>query len=460
MAASAYRAVGCTCILMLLISLDVTIVNVALPTIQRGLTVPTGSIGWTVEAYAIPFATLMLSGGALSDRIGPARAFMSGILIFGLGSLVDAVAPDFLLLTLGRVVQGVGAAICMPSALAVLRASVPKEQLGRAVALWAFSGSIAISIGPILGGVLVQFSTWRSIFVINIPIVVLAVYLLLPAVRSGGQRAAVANRRTDAVGQTLYVASSGLLIGGLLLLNGPAGNSRWQVLLLVLAVIGFFAFYLSERRAADPVLPPSLLRNRVFQSAAIVGGSVNVVNFGLLFCLGLYYGGTHGFTALKSGLLFLPMMLGTGVSTMVVERIRRAMGDRTTVITGLVLELAGALLIGVRPDVAGWVSASTVFIGFGVGLVIPPITTGLLGAVEPNVSGVASGAFSSVRQLGSALGVAVLGLMVRGTGTAVRVDLRSISTVCASLLVIALATYLVSSVVRTRTTGQPGEHAR
>jgi DHA2 family methylenomycin A resistance protein-like MFS transporter len=289
---------------------------------------------------------------------------------------------------------------------------------------------------------------------------VLAVYLLLPAVRSGGQRAAVANRRTDAVGQTLYVASSGLLIGGLLLLNGPAGNSRWQVLLLVLAVIGFFAFYLSERRAADPVLPPSLLRNRVFQSAAIVGGSVNVVNFGLLFCLGLYYGGTHGFTALKSGLLFLPMMLGTGVSTMVVERIRRAMGDRTTVITGLVLELAGALLIGVRPDVAGWVSASTVFIGFGVGLVIPPITTGLLGAVEPNVSGVASGAFSSVRQLGSALGVAVLGLMVRGTGTAVRVDLRSISTVCASLLVIALATYLVSSVVRTRTTGQPGEHAR
>jgi MFS transporter, DHA2 family, methylenomycin A resistance protein len=187
------------------------------------------------------------------------------------------------------------------------------------------------------------------------------------------------------------------------------------------------------------------MKMRAFESAAIVGGSVNVVNFGLLFCLGLYYGGTHGYSALKSGVLFLPMMVCTGISTMVVERIRRALGDRATVITGLLLELAGAILIGDRPGSAAWVSASTSFIGLGVGLVVPPITTGLLRSVDPKVSGVASGAFSSIRQFGSALGVAVLGLMVHGGGSSVRVELRPISVVCGVLLVIALTTYTISS---------------
>jgi DHA2 family methylenomycin A resistance protein-like MFS transporter len=130
---------------------------------------------------------------------------------------------------------------------------------------------------------------------------------------------------------------------------------------------------------------------------------------------------------------------------MVVERIRRALGDRATVITGLLLELAGAILIGDRPDSAAWVSASTAFIGLGVGLVVPPITTGLLRSVDPKVSGVASGAFSSIRQFGSALGVAILGLMVHGSGNSVRVELRPISVVCGVLLVIALTTYTISS---------------
>ncbi|GLL06364.1 MFS transporter [Dactylosporangium matsuzakiense] len=457
MDATAKRAVAVTCILMFLTSLDVTIVNVALPAIRHGLDVSTGSLGWTVEAYAIPFATLMLSGGALTDRLGPARAFVTGIVVFGLGSLLCAVAPVFWLLAAGRLVQGVGAAVCMPSALAVLRSGVGLAHLGRAVALWAFSGSVAISMGPILGGTLVQYSSWRTIFVVNIPVVVAAVLLLLPALRAGGERPAAAGRTADATGQAVYVAGSGLLVGGLLLFNAESDSARWRmpVLLLVLGAAAFAAFYACERRAAHPVLPASLMRNPAFQSAAIVGGSVNVVNFGLLYCLGLYYGGQHGFTALKSGLLFLPMMLGTGVSTLVVERIRKVAGDRVTVLTGLALELAGAVLIGVRPESASWVSAATAGIGFGVGLVIPPITTGLLSAVEPGVSGVAGGAFSSIRQLGSALGVAVLGLLVSDAGGAVRVPLRPIGAVCAALLVVALVTYLVSSALRARARPEP-----
>lgn len=447
--ASAYRSIVSACTVMFLLSLDVTIVNVALPTIQRGLSVPTGSLGWTLVGYTTPFATLMLSAGALSDRFGSARVYLCGIVIFGVGSLIDAGAPHFPALLFGRVVQGVGAALSMPSAMAVLRSSVPAQRLGRAIALWIFSASAAISTGPVLGGVLVQFLTWRSIFVINIPIVVLASWLILPQVRNSRQRSPIPGQTVDVLGQTLYAVSSGLLIGGLILLRDRVGASRWQlpIILLVLSVGGLVAFFLSERRAGDPVLPASLMKSGVFQSAALVGASISVVNFGLVYCLGLYYGGAHRFTALRSGVLFLPMMVACGVSAAFVERIRRAIGDRATVTAGLAVQFAGTALICVRPDQVAWVSANAAFLGFGVGLAIPAITTGLLSAVDAKISGVASGALSSIRQLGSALGVAVLGLMVQGANTSVRVDLRPISAVCTVVLVLALAIYLAASAV-------------
>jgi DHA2 family methylenomycin A resistance protein-like MFS transporter len=443
----AYRVVAAACLVIFLISLDVTIVNVALPTIQAKLAVPTGALGWTLEAYVIPFATLMLSGGALSDRYGPAPTFVTGIAIFGLGSLIAAIAPGFSLLALGRVVQGIGAATCMPSALAVMRACVPTRQLGKAIALWTFSATVAISAGPLLGGVLVQFATWRSIFAINIPIVLLAVGLLRPQVRNSRRKRPVSGHTVDIVGQALYAASSGLLIGGLILLRGGFDAAQWlaPIVLLVLAAAGSFVFYQCERRAADPVLPASLMRSGAFQSAAIIGGAVSVVNFGLTYCLGLYYGLEHGFTALKTGVFFLPTMVACGISALFVERIRKTVGDRRTVVAGLALELLGAVLLSVRPGDAGWIALSTIFIGLGNGIVIPPVTTDLLRAVDARIAGVASGAFSSLRQFGSALGVAVLGFMVQGAGTSVRVDLRSISVVCSSILVLAFATYLVRS---------------
>lgn len=437
---------------MFLISLDVTIINVALPTIQHALTVPTGSLGWAVVAYTLPFATLMLSGGALSDRFGAAQVFMSGIVIFGIGSLIDAAALNFPLLLLGRVVQGVGAALCMPSALAVLRSSVPPQQLGRAIALWTFSASVAISAGPIMSGALVQFWTWRSIFLINIPIVALAVYLILPEVRNTRQRPSVPSQTVDYTGQALYAVSFSLLIGGLIFLRDEVGGFQWQVPVTLLALSGggLVAFFLCERRAADPVVPASLMTSKVFQSAVIVGGSISFVNFGLVYCLGLYYGGAQGSSALKSGVFFLPMMVACGVSTSFVERVRRAIGDRMTVTAGLGAQLAGSIFIFLQPDNVGWVSANAAFLGFGVGLALPPVIAGLLAAVDAKISGVASGALSSIRQFASAIGVAALGLLVQGTNNSIHVDLRSASAICAAALVIALATYLATSKLRAK----------
>jgi DHA2 family methylenomycin A resistance protein-like MFS transporter len=441
---SSHRVITSACALMFLISLDVTVVNVALPAIQDALTVPIRSLGLTLVAYALPFATLMLSAGALSDRFGPARVCMSGVVILGIGSLIGAAAPHFAVLVLGRVVQGIGAALCMPSSLAVLRSSVPSDRLTQAIALWGFSGSVAISAGPILSGVLVQYTTWQSVFIINIPVVALAAWLLLPAAQSVRQLSTQPKTSVDVIGQALFIASSTLLVGGLTLLRNQvyAVPRQVPVVVLTLSVIGAIAFFLHERRATDPVIPPSLMKHRVFQSAVIVGGSVSFVSFGIVYCLGLYYGIAHEFTPLAVGALYLPSMLATAAATTVVARVRRALGGRMTVTVGIASQLAGSILIGLQPDHVGWVSANAAFLGLGIGLVIPPITADLLTAVDANLSGVASGAFSSIRQFAAAIGIAVLGLLVQGAGSSIQVDLRSIAALCATLLAIVLGTYL------------------
>lgn len=443
---NAIRSVSATCILMLLTSLDVTIVNVALPAVQHDLFVSTGTLSWLVEGYSIPFATLMLSGGALTDRIGPSRTFTAGIVAFGLGSLCAAAAPTFLILVASRVLQGIGAAVCTPSALAYLRSNVPVDELGRAVAYWAFSGSVAISAGPILGGILIETVGWRGIFVINIPIVMIAICLVLPQARNGGRRP-LSRESTDILGQSLYAAASLMLVSGLVAFHDARGHLGWAgpATMVVAAICGFSLFYLAQRRATAPVLPISLWRNSAFSTAAIVGGSLNAVNFGLLYCLGLYYGGAHGFTAMQSGLLFLPMMLATAISTLTVEPIRRSIGDHKTVATGLAMELLGAVLIVIVADSALGVAISTVPMGFGVGLVIPPLTRRLLGGVSAELSGVASGAFSSIRQLGGAVGVAIFGFAIHGASTSISVDIRLVSIVCACLILVALSTCLFAS---------------
>lgn len=443
----AYRAIASTCMLMFLTSLDVTIVNVALPAVQRGLAVPAVSLAWLVEGYSIPFATLMLSGGVVADRIGRSRTFAYGIAFFGLGSFFCTVAPSFGILVLARVIQGVGAAICTPAALAVLRCSVPRQQLGRAVAYWVFSGSVAVSAGPLLGGILVQALGWRSIFLINIPIVIIAVCLAFPQAWKERRDLDAPVNAADVLGQMLYAISATILVGGLVLFQDHVHRNSWTtpIMFLLSATCGFTLFYIRERRANNPVLPSFLLRTRAFQSAAIIGASVNAVNYGLLYCLGLYYGGAHEFTALHSGLLFLPLMVAIGISTMAVEPVRRALGDQTTVISGLILELSGALLISIRADSAGWISMSSMLMGFGVGLVIPPITTRLLSAVGTEISGVASGAFSSMRQLGSAVGVAVFGLAIHSSPSSVRVDICAVSVAGACVLVASLVTYLAAA---------------
>ncbi|MCM3884564.1 MFS transporter [Frankia sp. R82] len=458
---SGYRSLASVCILSFVIGIDVTIVNVALPRIQDAFAVSTGSLGWVAVAYSLTFATLMLSGGAWSDRFGHARVFMYGILVFGAGSLIDVVAPNFWLLVLGRAVQGFGAAMCTPAGLAVLRSSVPPQQLGRAMALWTFSQSVAVSAGPILSGALVQFLTWRSVFMINIVAVVPIIWLALPDVRNKTSEAPATRRKWDAYGQALYAVSSGLFVGSFIVLRHPSGGLEWSLLaaLPAVSIAGLYAFFRHEQRFVDPVLPASLPTNKEFQSAVIIGGFIVFVNFGLVYCLGLYYGVDHGFTPLRAGIMFLPMMLACAVSTSLVERIRHAIGTRATIAAGIASNLVGSVFICVRPDSVGWVVANAVFLGFGVGLAIPPLGARLLGSVDVKISGVAGGMLSSTRNFAIALGVAILGIMVQGSTTSVHVELRAISAVCALIMLVALATYLATTRAESRTENPPKDAA-
>ena len=438
---SSNRVIASVCILMFLVSLDVTVVNVALPTIQDALDVPIGSLGFAVVAYTLPFATLMLSAGALSDRFGAEKVYLSGIAILGIGSLIGAVAPHFAVLLLARVIQGVGAALCMPSSLAVLRANVSSHQMGKAIALWGFSGAAAIAAGPILSGILVKFTVWQSVFLLNIPFVILAPWLVLNLVNSVEQDSPAPRAGVDSFGQMLFIASATSLVGGLTLIGERVETEQQSIpfVMIGLAVVGAVAFFLQQKRITNPVMPTILMKNKVFQAAVVIGGAVSFVNFGLVYCLSIYYGIVHEFGPLAVGTLFLPMMLATGAGTLVVERIRRTFGDRRTVITGLGFQFAGAVLISLKPDQVGWVSANAAFLGFGVGLVIPPITARLLSSVDTKLTGVASGAFNSMRQFAAAIGIVALGLLIRSASDTAEVDLQSIGRICAGVMAIVIA---------------------
>ncbi|GGK58148.1 MFS transporter [Nocardia camponoti] len=365
-----------TCTVNLLISLDVTMVNVALTSIQRELRVPVGQLSWVVQVYSIAFAVLLLAGGAVSDRLGSAPAFLVGSVVFGVGSVMGATAPSLALLLLSRLVQGVGAAICVPSALAVLRERMPSEQLARAIAMWVFSASIAISLGPLLGGLLVEFVSWRGIFVINVPLVIGALVLLRPYSR---------------------IKSLDHQLAGVSPIRALA---MWSV----------------------------------FRYSAAIGGIISAVNFGMLYALGIYYGREN--SAVVVGALFLPMMISCGVSTMLVGRIRARIADSAVVTLGLAAQLLGSVLIAISWRSDGAVSASAVLLGFGVGLAIPTITANLLSAADGAVVGLTSGAFTALRQLGGVLGVAITAAMVDGAHG--RVDLGATGMTCATALAIGI----------------------
>jgi MFS transporter, DHA2 family, methylenomycin A resistance protein len=394
------------------VQLDVTIVNTALSSIGHSLGGGVSELQWVVTAYTIALAALILTAGALGDRIGAKKIFMAGFAIFTAASLVCALAPSAAILIVARAVQGAGAAILVPNSLALLNHAYPDEkQRGRAVGLWAAGASLALAAGPLAGGGLIALVGWRSIFLVNLPIGLVGLWV---TARYAEETMSSPQHELDLTGQLATIGALGCLAAAIIE-GGAWGWSNPGVLAGFAAAATFAAlFLLQERRVRQPMLPLSLFKRRRFLLMSTVGVLVNVAFYGLIFVLSLYFQRVNGLSPLATGFAFLPMMAAVLPANLIAARAVQRFGAHVVIATGALIAAIGSIaLVGIDRSTSYWaLCAQLLALGAGLGLLVPPLTATLLGSVEKTRSGVAAGVLNSARQTGSVLGVALFGSLV------------------------------------------------
>jgi MFS transporter, DHA2 family, methylenomycin A resistance protein len=400
------------CLGYFVVILDATVVTVALPSLGRDLGGGVSDLQWVVDAYTLVFAGLLLSAGALGDRVGARRVFNLGMLLFTVASGACAAAPSIVFLVAARVAQGIGAALLVPSSLSLLRASYtdPAER-ARAVGTWAAVAGIGAASGPIVGGLLVSAADWRAVFVINLPVGVLALAL---GARHLPRGAEATGAGLDPLGQLCGIAGLTLLTFGLI----EGGNSGWSsaeaLLPLALSVPVLAAFILVEARVREPMMPLSLFRSPTFSGASFVGLAINLGFYGQLFVMSLYFQHVRDFSALQTGFALLPLALFVAPSSALSGRAMSKVGPRMPMIFGLLLGgagLAGLMIAGQHTSFPLLVPA-LVAAGFGMAFTMPAATAAIIEAAPAERAGIAAGVLNAGRQAGGAIGVALLGTLV------------------------------------------------
>src|SRR5437899_2679162 len=394
------------------VQLDITIVNTALSSIGTSLGGSVAELQWVVTAYTIAFAAFILTAGALGDRLGAKRIFIAGFAIFTLASLACALAPSAMFLIAARSVQGLAAAILVPNSLTLLNhAYADPKARGRAVGFWAAGASLALTAGPFIGGALITLVGWRSIFFVNLPIGAAGLWL---AWRYAEETPRLAQREIDLLGQIAAITALGALAGALIE-GGALGWSHPFVIMgfAAAAVIGVL-FVWREARAPQPMLPLSLFGHRMFALTALVGLLFNIAFYGLIFMLSLYFQQVRGWSPFATGLAFVPMMGMVLPANLVAASVSERLGAPQTIALASVITAAGCVaLLSIASDTRYWaIGAQLVVLGGGLGLVVPPLTSTLLGSVEKSRSGIAAGVLNATRQTGSVLGVALFGSLV------------------------------------------------
>jgi DHA2 family methylenomycin A resistance protein-like MFS transporter len=396
------------CLGFCLINLDATVVNVALPTLAVRL--PAGLVGlqWVVDGYTVSFAALMLSAGVLSDRIGATRAFALGVSVFTAASVACGLAPGLATLVCARVAQGVGASVMLPASLALVRQSLPDPvRRARGIAMWAAGGGAAVSSGPVLGGLLTGALGWRAVFFVNVPIGLLVLLGLAGTLRPSRSSGAAAG--LDVPSQLAAVlAMAAVTVAAVEAGRSSADGGTASAAALAAGVVALFAgagFVARERRVARPSVPMPEFRSATVRSATATGFALNFGYFGAVFVLTLHFQRAMAATPEQAGLMFLPMSGLIIVSNLMAGRMVSRLGARLPLVAGQLMEAGGFL--------GGWLTGagpvSLVAVGLGAGLASPPMMTAVLESVPPERAGTASGVLNAVRQLGGALGVAILG---------------------------------------------------
>jgi EmrB/QacA subfamily drug resistance transporter len=396
-----------TSIALFMVTLDNLVVTTAIPVIRTDLDASLESLEWTVNAYTLTFAVLLLTGAALGDRFGRRRVFAIGVGVFTLGSIAAALAPTVEILNAARAVQGLGGAIVMPLTLTILSAAVPPSKRGLALGAWGGISGLAVAFGPVVGGAVVEGLSWQWIFWLNVPIGL----LLLPLGLMKLNETYGAASRLDLPG--LGLASAGMfgLVWGLVRGNGQGWTSPEIVLALGGGLAFVAAFVVWELRAEQPMLPLRFFRSATFSLANLASLFMYFGMFGSIFLLAQFFQTVQGYSPLGSGLRILPWTL----APMFIAPLAGALSDkvpgRLLIGVGLSMQAAALAWIGMvsEPDTPyGQLVAPFVIAGVGMSLFFAPVANIVLSAVRPEEEGQASGASNAIRELGGVFGVAVL----------------------------------------------------
>jgi EmrB/QacA subfamily drug resistance transporter len=414
---SRWWTLGAMCFALFMIMLDNTVVNVALPSIQRDLHASLSALEWTVNAYTLTFAVLLVTGGRLGDIFGRRRMFLFGVIVFGIASAAIGFAPSDTALVAFRAVQGIGAAFMMPATLSIITQAFPPHQRGTAIGTWAGVSALALAIGPVLGGFLTQQVSWRAIFFINPPIALIAVAVTLFAARES--RDETVSRKVDYPG--IAAITVGLTAIVLALVQGNAwgwGSSR-ILTLLVVGVSGLVSFVVIERRSASPMVDFAFFRSRTFLGSNLVAFIVSFAMLAQFFFLALYMQNILHYSPLQTGIRFLPATVVIIIMGPLAGRLTDRIGPRPLMTAGL-LVVAAALFIQSHLTIHtgyGLLLPGFILMGLGMGLTMSPMSTAAMNAVDRTKAGVASGVLSMNRMVGGTFGVAVTGALLTAIGT-------------------------------------------
>jgi DHA2 family methylenomycin A resistance protein-like MFS transporter len=426
-----------------MIVLDTSIVNLALPRIKEVFNADLATLQWIVDGYALVFASLLLSAGALGDRYDAKRVFLVGLVVFSLASAACGFAPEIWSLQFARALQGVGAAMLLPNSLAALNHTIqPGPRRTAAVSAWASAGALGIALGPVLGGALVQFLDWRSIFLVNLPIGLIAASMARRHIASAPRRPV---RSLDLRGQFLAILTLGALTYWLINIGRAHTLSPFTIALAIGCVLFGGLFLLVEANHTEPLLPLDLLLRPTLGLVALVGLLHNVGVYGLVFVLSLAFQQIRGMTPFDAGLAFVPMTLMLAVGTRVGAKMLHKLGPFRPLIWGHGGAAVGAValaFVGAGHHTIA-LALPLCAIGGGAGITTPSMSLAVLDAAERERSGLASGILNSARQLGGVVGVALLGTLLGDPatleGARVAAIAATVAFVCAAGLAIGVA---------------------
>lgn len=392
--------------------IDGSALGVALPAIQRDLEAGTAAVQWVSNAYLLTLGALVLIGGAAGDRFGRRLVFLLGVALFAAASVACALAPTVQLLIAGRALQGIGAALLTPGALAVIGSVFPAEERGKAFGTWAGAGALFGMVGPLVGGWLSDHADWRLIFWINVPLAVLTAVVTLRAVPESRDSEA---RGLDWLGALLAVAGLAALTWALTAAPDLGWRDPWIVAGLVGGALLFAAFLWAEARENHPMMPLGLFRSRVFSGVNLLTLLLYFALGGAMFFLPFQLIRVHGWSATEAGAAMLPFAVIMGLFSGAAGRLADRFGARLSLGLGPILAGVGLVLLALMPNDAGYIDgplAGMTVLAIGMTLAVGPLTAAVMGAVPEGHTGVASGINNAVARVAGLLAVAVLGVIL------------------------------------------------